>query len=340
MYLIAFSALCFLQSCTSKQHPISFYHTRTGFALSGQEKQFLEATEPNTKVYIRAFDLLWNPNTQEEVQLSYMKIKPDSLQFIKEVVLTVFIDNLVFEKIEKRDVIFLAARTALLLQRTRGQFESNTKIVLNEVQVDCDWTAQTEEKYFRFLNYMRTETERFKYNKLSAAVRLNQVLYQGKFGVPPVDEAVLTFYDLTRKKDDYVWNLRDSKQYKKALSSYSLHLDVLLPLSGWGIHQREDNLLNIITNLNKDQVEASTCCQKIGENQYEAIQNMYLNQTYLYVGDQIGLHPLDAQKLEDAADWLGENMPTDNYRIIYYSLDNKVLEKYSFEELQKVARVR
>lgn len=338
-FIVTFAALLFLQSCNSKQHPISFYHSRTGFALSGKEKQFLEETAPNTKVYIRAFDLFWNAATLEEEQLAYMKIKPDSLKFIDEAVLTVFIDNHIFEKIQKRDVIFLAARTALLLQRTRAQFETSTNIILNEVQIDCDWTAETSERYFRFLNYMRTETERFNYNKLSATVRLNQIVNQAKFGVPPVDEAVLTFYNLSEKSEDYVWNLQDSDKYKKALETYSLHLDVLFPIFGWGIQQRQEKSLSIINSLSEELIEASACCQKISENQYEAIQTMYLNQTYLYTGDQIALHQVTQEKTEQAAAWLADNMPTDTYRVIYYNLDNKILENYSFEDLQKIARI-
>jgi hypothetical protein len=334
---------CVLQSCTNEQHPISFYHWKTGFAPVENERVFLEESE-NTKVYVRAFDLLWNARTQQEEQVSFMKVKQDSLKFIDEVALVVYIENHLIRNISERKLLFLAARTAQLLRRSRGQFEANnSNIKLYELQIDCDWTLKSRDKYFKFLELMDQEARRVGFTKLTTTIRLHQVKFMEKTGIPPVDEGVLMFYNMGDVEDplerNSILNLETAKQYTSRLKEYPLPLDVALPLFSWGVQYRDGRAVQIINSLNKEDVESCGCCTKIDDNRYEVKTPMYLNNRYLYVGDQVRIEAVEKDQLEEAAELLSDEMPTEDYRLIFYHLDYKLLKDYSYEELKALAEI-
>ncbi|SDF10039.1 hypothetical protein [Chitinophaga filiformis] len=67
-----------------------------------------------------------------------------------------------------------------------------------EIQIDCDWTAGTREKYFHFLKALR---HYYPDKILSATIRLYPYKYTKKMGVPPVDRGMLMCYNLGDIKD-------------------------------------------------------------------------------------------------------------------------------------------
>ncbi len=330
-----------LTSCKDP-HPISFYHWRTGFAPVLQEKQYLEEI-PAPKVYIRAFDLAWDPYKETERQLSYMKIKPDSLKYIEEVVLVVFMTNETIRNMSEAQLPALAARTAFLLNRTRIMFANSTTIKLEELQIDCDWTLKSKDKYFTFLEYMREEARKIGFRKLSATVRLHQVAFEEEAGIPPVDNGVLMFYNMQDAEDPLGrYSLLQGEALAKPLeklSEYPLHLDVALPLSGWGIQLRDTRAIQIIPNLDREILEAAQCCSLKEESTYRVDSAMYVNNVYVVKGDEIQVEGADLAEVKKAAALLSDEM-NEEYRLIFFHLDRALLENLSMEELKEIAEIK
>lgn len=76
-----------------------------------------------------------------------------------------------------------AHKDSVLQQLKRAMAGHNT-----ELQIDCDWTAGTKDKYFRFLKKFK---ELNPGKTISVTVRMYPYKYKEKLGVPPVDRAML-----------------------------------------------------------------------------------------------------------------------------------------------------
>ncbi len=63
-------------------------------------------------------------------------------------------------------------------------------VSVREVQVDCDWTLATQKPFFAFVSALRTLLKKDDI-LISATIRLHQVKFLEKTGVPPVDRAML-----------------------------------------------------------------------------------------------------------------------------------------------------
>ena len=77
-----------------------------------------------------------------------------------------------------------------------------------EVQFDCDWTQITKNNFFYFLSYFKKQlANRISMTTpdplrdlqtepvVSATIRLHQLKFPEKTGVPPVDKGMLMFYN-------------------------------------------------------------------------------------------------------------------------------------------------
>jgi hypothetical protein len=66
-----------------------------------------------------------------------------------------------------------------------------------EVQLDCDWADGTRDAWFTFLR-AATALAHARQLQVSATVRLHQVKYRERTGVPPVDRGMLMAYNMGR----------------------------------------------------------------------------------------------------------------------------------------------
>ena len=107
----------------------------------------------------------------------------------------------------------------------------------NEIQLDCDWTLSTKEKYFTLLTILRK-----KYPRLSVTIRLHQIKFAEKTGIPPVDRGMLMCYNMSDWKNEKTHNSIFTpdvlSQYIGELSDYPLPLDMVMPAFHWTIGYR------------------------------------------------------------------------------------------------------
>ena len=128
-------------------------------------------------------------------------------------------------------------------------FETHTT---KEIQLDCDWTKTTREKYFNLIEQMKQLTEINKI-EITTTIRLHQVKFFNKTGVPPIKRGMLMFYNMSDVSDNRTRNsIYDeglAKKYLINFDKYPLDLDVVLPAFSWSCWFRNGKLKNLINNI-------------------------------------------------------------------------------------------
>ena len=147
---------------TKPPSSISFYHWKSVFNLSKQEKECLQFNESET-LYLKYFDVVKEEGQVKPVSVIQFKQAP-SLSIIP----VVFIKNNVFVDSDKLETDTLAIHISKLLQH----INLKNNISVHEIQFDCDWTEATQELYFYFLKQF---TKANPHTTLSATIRLHQV---------------------------------------------------------------------------------------------------------------------------------------------------------------------
>ncbi len=105
---------------------------------------------------------------------------------------------------------------------------------------------------------------------VSATLRLHQIKYHQKTGVPPVRKGILMFYNMgspTRMDvQNSMLDLDIAKQYIGNLESYPLPLDVALPLFSWGVLFHHQHFIMLVNNLREQDLLDHKDFERVKEN--------------------------------------------------------------------------
>ena len=223
---------------------MSFYYWNSAFNLDSVEGNALRNNDVHS-LYIRYFDVDWSPPDSAPVTLSLFNFRTSPAGYI--VIPVVCIRNRVFEKLAPASI---PAFTADIYARVR-RINETCRINNQEVQFDCDWTEKTKQNYFAFLR----EYHRISVQSLSTAIRMFQLRYPEKAGIPPVDYGVLFYFSLEETdtgNERSVYERAIAHRYTPFLRSYPLTLDVALPLFSAGRDARDgEELFEIVTDINR-----------------------------------------------------------------------------------------
>jgi hypothetical protein len=319
-----------LLSCKSKVSSNSaFYYWKTTYQLNPSQRQLL-STIGDKNIYLRFFDITWDNDHNQAKPNAVLRIA-DTLKGLK-VEPVIFITNQTFHHTQMAGIDSLAFKSAGLV----SIMTSRSGISYQKIQIDCDWTDDTREKYFAYLKAFK------KYNKhlLEATIRLHQVKYRERTGVPPVDRGVLMFYNMGQVKalggSSSIYNEKDAAKYLGRLSSYPLKLDVALPLFSWAIHSRDGHILNIYTQIKPQDLQDQGNFKPAG-NSFRAVKSFFLKGIYIKENDNFKLEETNLDLLNKAAGQLSEKLkPLPDRTIIFYELANINLPEFTLSALDKV----
>ncbi len=328
--------LCLFLSCQQqdqKKVSPSFYHWQQELSLNAFEIDYLQSLSVK-RVYLRFFDVDWQ--NEKAVPLSILSVQnslPDSI----EVVPVIFITNRTILNANDKEIGVLANRIVKKVNELSAAFEMK----FPEVQIDCDWSPKSQEKYFRLLDILK-EGFSGQGKNLSATIRLHQIKYYQKTGVPNVDRGVLMFYN-TEAVDDpsvlnSILNLATAKTYLYQFDTYPLSLDIALPVFRWGVVFQGDRFVRLINGLDRSMLRDTSAFLKLGKNQFELRKSMYLEGYYLYKGDRIRTESISEEVLIEAAQLLAKELSSEDRHVIFYHLDSSLITNYSNEVLETVYR--
>ncbi|HEY1038430.1 MAG TPA: hypothetical protein VGF30_03450 [Bacteroidia bacterium] len=322
-----------LFACKNDNKSASFYYWKTNFRLSAQEKQVLK--DVNTKdLYIRFFDVdkkndaivpLGTINNLEDV--------PDSINIVP----TVFITNRTFVDISKEEIGRLAKNVSSKI----NVLAANANIIFNEFQIDCDWSEKTKKTYFEFLSNIQQEMPG---KTVSVTIRLHQVKYPLRSGIPPVKNGVLMFYNMGKlnntEEKNSIYNTADAEKYVSYIKKYPLRLDYALPVFSWQLHKRNNKLLGLVSKNELPDTNNAELLLKQKPGVFK-IKSPFLHKGRYYMeNDELQTEYIGETELTNAAQLLAGSIDKTKYhKIIFFDLDSSNFKHINHETIKKILDV-
>ena len=211
------------------------YYWSTVLDVDSAKQQFISRHDIS-RIYIRYFDVVPGDDgaPQPNATLRFKTGVPEGV----EPVPTVYVVN----ECMAGDTAGLARR---IFDRVMQMSETNDVKGVREVQIDCDWTRRTRDRYFSFLRTFGSLAGQ-KGVSVSATIRLHQLAESP----PPVSRGVLMMYntgdftDLACEKP--ILDMHDAAPYLRHLDDYDLELAAAYPIYAWRILFRGGRYVGIM----------------------------------------------------------------------------------------------
>lgn len=332
LILLSVIAAFVLSGCDdTKPVERAVYYWRTTLTISEKECAFL-ADKGVDIVYLHLFDVVERDG--EFRPSSTLRFK-DRLPSSVKVIPVVFIESGLIKK--GSDVDSLAG---LIIRRADKMLTVNGYPKPDEIQIDYDWTLTNREPYFSVLARAR-EIMALRGGKVSTTIRLHQLSQPA----PPVDYGALMVYNvgnITRVDEENSILLEKTVEpYLNNLRNYDLPLVTALPVYSWDIIFSGREFQAIAKSLNLDD---TTMFTRLDENHFRC--NRYGPMTMagtansdagrIYPGDIVRNEFVKPETLTAVLKDIRQVNPEATRRLILYHLDEKSLDHYETEFLEKL----
>ncbi|MFW2600192.1 hypothetical protein [Aliarcobacter butzleri] len=299
--ILVFALIVFSYNKTkTKDIQISFYSWENSF----------EEQNINEKLYIKVLDV----NFSTKLELLKTNIKETPKNFIP----VIYITNETMKNVDYSLV-------------SKAILETLKNYKFDEIQIDCDWSLSTRSNYFNLLEDLKEKLNK----KISATIRLHQIKYYAKTGIPPVDYGVLMYYNMSNIGD---FNTKNSildneiaKKYHYNFDVYPLKLKLALPLYSQAIQFREEKAISLFEGV--EEKDFNNDFEKLENNRYKVLNSHYFKGRYIYKDDIFRLENSNEQDIKIALkDFL--DLSKNRYdEVIFYTLKYK--NKYDLNNLIK-----
>lgn len=297
------------------------------------EKQILTEQEC-TRLYIRYFDVELNSvtNLPEPVGvISFNEPLPKGIEIIP----VVYITNECLKKCHTGNMPDVGAKILRLIQSV----SDHSRISFPEIQIDCDWSDGTRDKYFSLLKSIHNALHTQK-KMLSATIRLHQIKYRERTGIPPVDRGMLMFYNMGKLEASEAGNsIYDSSlanKYVGRLNEYPLPLDAALPIFGWVIQIRDNQIIALLPKRLITELPGDSSFIQYGTNKFTAKHSFFLHGSYIMKDDVLRIEAIQPGTTITAAKQLSSNLKTRPGVITLFDLDTNNLKKYHEDDFKKI----
>lgn len=336
-YLVLLLGLCMMgcgnqnglvgekRSDEANKHGI--YYWKTVFDLSDWDKNFLREHDVE-RIYLRLFDVAYeydNDGAQKSVPVATVRFKgkiPDRIEIVPVVYIT--------QEAIRNDPDF----HELLYKRIKAMAAKHGFTNLKEIQLDCDWTRSTRDKFFGLCQHMRALMLADSVS-LSATIRLHQL----KDSVPPVDRGVLMLYNTGSiydpETENSILSYDDVAPYLKTEISYKLPLSLAYPAYSWGIAMRDDKFMCILhqTDFSDDNLYRYTRDSIFEVRRYHDLEGHAMSK-----GDLIRLERPSFNEIEEVRNLAIKQIVSPIESSIIYHLDSMELSRFTSEEIDKILR--
>jgi hypothetical protein len=311
----------------------AFYYWRSNFNLSAKDVNYMEGIGIS-KIYLHFFDVSYNNAFQKVLPVDEVKIDTvakNTFQYIP----VVFIAN---KALELTPVDSISSLCRHILNEVE-HIATEHKLSYKELQFDCDWTDGTQKKYFTLLSYFHNELKQTG-KLLSATIRLHQVKYKEKTGVPPVDRGMLMFYNMGKVNSitgyNSIYNERDADNYASYVKSYTLPLDVALPIFGWAVCIRDGKVTGIIEKAVNEDFSTDTLFLSAGNNIFVSRKALFLHGRYFMKNDTVKIEQATPDICQNAADNVSQYLKNEKRTVTLFDYDSVYLSTYDKKDLEKI----
>ena len=316
-------------SCQKNENRnIDFYYWKSNVSFNSLEKEYFNKLQAK-KLYIRLFDVDKSNGMYPEPIGIVNQFNGDELD--AEYVPTVFITGRTFESLQEEDVKLLAGN--IYRQIEKILYSCNVEN-FNEIQIDCDWTAGIRRNYFLFLKVLKEISDK----KISCTLRLHQIKFRQKTGIPPVDKAYLMCYATSSPKDDddknSILDIELLKNYLSTAKTYPVDFDVALPLYSWAVVRNHLGKIKLINGVTVEELENDKRFEKITGSRFKLADDIFFGGLYLNKGFIIDVENITPDLLRKAKNILSKKLKNKNYPIVYFHLDSKFIIRFTLKDLQ------
>lgn len=315
-----FIFICFLFVSCEKKSPnnYGFYYWRTEFNLNKTEKDLLQKST-SKDFYFRIFDLDKTEGNISKVGEIHFK---ENLNLNKNIIPVIFITNRTWDKATEND-FNLAINT---IYNSIKKLEGNSGKKITEIQIDCDWTSQTKTDYFKFLEKLKTKTQK----DISCTLRLHQVKDKKETGIPPVEKVYLMCYatssPLENLDKNTILDVPTLKNYLSKLEDYPVKMDVALPIYSWGIVTNHLGKRKLINALTEEDLQNKNF-ESLGNSTYKILQDGFYFGMYLNKNFTIKVESIPENDLLEVQKFINQKI-NEPHLYIYYHLDSKFTNRY------------
>ena len=332
MRFFLFFAFVFCLSCQKETAPKDvsrgIYYWKSTFKLTDAERQTLDSCKIK-KLYFKAFDVDWDFTKAQAIPKATIKFEeeiPTNLTIIP----TVFITNQVLKQSTDQQ---LDTTISFINKHIRTALKNKN---FDEIQFDCDWTISTRERYFYLL---RAFKKIFPEKRLSATIRLHQIKFAHKTGIPPVERGMLMFYNMSNWKKtqirNSIYDLDAASQYLATLDKYPLPLDVVMPIFRWAIIYRNNTFLTVINNLDNQALSQLNFLKK-DDNKFTVRADTSAFGISLSRGDMVRGEEVSTEEIITGTKTLREKISTQKLTFALYHLDQPNITFYGNEKLAEI----
>lgn len=307
---------------------VGFYHWKTFFESSEGEKG-VQAAFDGAKIYLRLFDVVRGERGDVvPVATVIFRDKP-----LLPVVPVIYLDNEALRQVPDHEVERLADK---ITGRVKKILEENRLNHERELQLDCDWTPSTQRRFFALLKRTRGNLPGW---TLSATLRLHQLRYPEKTGIPPVDRACLMAYNMgaLRGYGDHnsILDVEVAARYLKG-APYPLPLDVALPLFSWAVlFDANKNYLRLMRKIPAS-LDDPKRFHKIGRFLYRAVGDLSLeNGSNITAGSILRVERSQREELRALALLISRSHVRPG-AILFYHLDDELIKELGIDEIMEI----
>jgi hypothetical protein len=311
----------------------AFYFWRTTFALSAAETRAL-AELGVTRLYVRMFDVAWSEATHRAAPVGPLTVAAGArVPAGVEVVPVVFV----------RDEVLRHAAAGPLAGELWGEVQRRAAalgITPRELQIDCDWTDHTRDAYFALLRALRQAAQ----VPLSATIRLHQVKYRERTGVPPVDRGMLMFYNMGKLSADpdarAIFDAASAERYLARVGEYPLPLDLALPIWSWTVQLRDGAVVGLLQSTDPAELDGVDFLDRAGDGPYVATRTTFLHGALLREGDVLKTEVTGPDETRAAAALVAPHLRSDPRArtVTLFDLSERNLRRHDQRSLDRVFR--
>lgn len=348
--IFSFLLVAFLlwTACSEKPKTVvqrSFYFWKNNSSFLSPEELNALRDLKNQKLYIKFFEVDKSdafgtiPIAKTQLRLDDYSHKyyfeQDSLlakvMLAQEIVPVVFVKNEIFYSITDSSLDALADNMNFLIGKYYNERMGKAGFSYKEIQVDCDWTIKTKDRYF----YLLKALKKISGKTLSCTLRLYPYKYPKLMGIPPADKATLMCYNLINPLESEDQNsILDTEELEKYLAGaavYPLHLDIALPVFSWMQVYQGNSFAGIIS---AGELDRKSDLKLIKPLWFEVEQDKVAGGLYLREGDKIKFEEVTTQTIDRTISMLKDKIAFDDtLTVTFFHLDGATIKNYSNETL-------
>ena len=207
--------------------------------------------------------------------------------------------------------------------------------------MDCDWSDGSRRNYFHFVDLLNRKSKA-EHKNVSATIRLHQVKYAERAGIPPVSRGMLMFYNFGPIQADSprssIFNAEDAGRYASYIARYPLTLDLALPAFSWSVHSREGRVIELLEHVTEADVSTFDGFFKVSPNHYSASRSFFFRGRYFMEGDLLLMETTTPDITRQAAlvAKRGAGRHKGYGTVALFDLDDNQAKSYTGDEVERI----